>query len=399
MRSLSWLIAAYFLTVFSHTAKSDIPWPTDGWQRKSLESVGINPKAFKKFESFIFPKQRSTRAGWLRSDGLVLIKDGFLVYERYERGYDKDTLHAAWSVSKSYTNALIGLAVKDGLIDIEKPVRYYLRDYKDSSKKKELKVKHLLEMSSGIQWRETYESNPLVSSVIAMLFTRGFEDMSSFVAKKDVKERPGTYFEYSSGNTNFLLGLLKEVFERKEDQVSHLYNEYPYERLFKPLGIEEVVWEKDKAGTFVGSSWVFSTPRDMAKFGYLFLNEGVWEDQQLLPKGWVSYSATANDAFLKTPIEEPRVAKKRRAYGAHWWLNRDFTHDSMERAYPHAPNDLMIASGHDGQLIMISPSRDLVLVRTGDDHQDFDRNLFTKLLFESFSNDSETTLGGRHDQR
>jgi len=148
--------------------------------------------------------------------------------------------------------------------------------------------------------------------------------------------------------------------------------------------MKKVVWERDVAGTFVGSSYIFTTSQDMARFGYLFLNDGIWEGKRLLPQGWVAYSTTIAPAYYTTKLSKSDMADP--AYGALWWLNRDIPEKNMKRAFPDAPDDMFIAMGHWGQYIFIIPSLDMVIVYTGDNRDDaFNINTFLKLIIDSIS--------------
>ena len=161
------------------------------------------------------------------------------------------------------------------------------------------------------------------------------------------------------------------------------YNNYPWKKLFNVLGMKNVVWERDAAGTFVGSSYVFSTPRDMARFGYFFLNDGIWENRRILPAGWVSYSTAITPAYYTTK-DLSDDEKNDPTYGALWWLNRDVPEMNKKRVYPDVPEDCFMAMGHWGQFIFIIPSLDIVVVYTGDNRdKTFKVNTFLKLIVKS----------------
>jgi CubicO group peptidase (beta-lactamase class C family) len=350
-------------------------WPTQEWRAKTLAEVGMDPAAIQQMEAYTFQRSGSEaeRAG-IRTDGVVIIKDGYLVYERYAGGFNADQRHLIWSCSKGVTNALIGIALKEGLIQVSDPVyRYY--PPLDRSDTRTITFDHLLRMSSGLYTNESYEASPLKSTVNAMLFSAGHQDMGAYAAKQPVIAPPGSHWEYSSLTTTLIMAILKNTLDGKT------YAEYPWTRLFDPLGMRSAVWERDVSGTFVGSSYVYLTPRDMARFGFLFLNDGVWEDQRLLPQDWVRYSTTVAPAMQTTKLSpQDRLGG---SYGAEWWLNRAVPEWDIPRAFPDAPEDLFYANGHWGQTIFVIPSLDMVIAITADNRDDsFDTNHFLKLILD-----------------
>ncbi len=360
----------------SPTAKRSY-WPTKAWKTKKPDAAGMKSDKLKIMEKYAFtrPAPESERKG-IRTDGVVIIKNGYLVYEKYAGGFTKDTLHITWSDSKSYVNALFGIAVKEKKLNIKDPAWKYWPSLNRGDHAK-ITIDMLLRMSSGLYSNETYEASPLKSTVNAMLFTSGHRDMAAYAAKQDLEYTPETRWEYASPTPNLLMAMLKKTMSTKE------YDSYPWKKLFDVLGMKKVVWEKDAAGTFVGSSYVFSTPRDMARFGYLFLNDGNWENKRILPAGWVTYTTTVAPAYY-TSKDLSEDEKDDPAYGALWWLNRDVPEMNKKRVYPDVPEDCFMAMGHWGQFIYVIPSLDLVVVYTGDNRdKTFDQNRFLKLIIES----------------
>lgn len=357
-------------------------WPTKGWKVKDPAEAGMDSEKLKLMEDYAFTRSgpESERAG-IRTDGVVIIKNGYLVYEKYAGSFGPDDLHITWSDSKSFTNAIYGIAVMEGKVAVDDPAYEYYPSLKREGHEK-ITVHHLLQMSSGLYANETYEASPLESTVNAMLFTTGHRDMAEYAASQELEAAPGTHWEYSSPAVNLLMAMLKKTMTPQE------YDEYPWKKLFGPLGMQKTVWERDAAGTFVGSSYVFARPRDMAKFGFLFLNDGIWEGKRLLPEGWVHYSTTIASAFYTTELtEEDRNSM---TYGALWWLNRDIPEINFTRQCPDAPADMFAALGHWGQFIFVIPSLDMVVVYVGDnrDHT-FDRNHFLKLIIDSIVEDAK----------
>lgn len=272
---------------------------------------------------------------------LVAVQGGKVVLERYGGGTDRADTLISWSMAKSITHALVGIAVGDGLLETSATGLFPQWDGDDRST---ISLQHLLNMGSGLEWNEDYVDDT-VSDVIGMLF--GGEsaphtgDHAAYAASKRLESRPGTVFEYSSGTTN----LVARVLGRALGDVppSHAATEsFMRTRLFDVIGMSTAVPKFDRAGTFVGSSFVYATARDFARFGWLYLNDGTWDGVRVLPEGWVDHGRE----YFGTDPENGT------GYGAHWWLE------------PSLPGS-MAAFGYEGQFTFVVPDRDLVVVRLG----------------------------------
>lgn len=356
-------------------------WPVNGWQRRTLQQAGFQQDQFQKVIDYAFTRTGTAedRSG-IRTDGFVVIKDGYLVYEKYSEDYNPQRPHLIWSVSKSILHALIGIAVKENKLSIEDSASEYL-DYMKTRSHEPIKVKHLLQMSSGLDANEGYESGPLTSTVVAMLYTRGRNDMARFSGTLPVRAAPGSYVYYSSCDSNILSAVLKNAVG--EDT----YSDYPWTRLFNPLGMKNVVFERDSAGTFVASSYVYMTPRDLAKFGFLYLNDGVWQGRRILPEGWVDTARRVAPGYATTPV---RDAEDKDAMTAHWYANTGVASIKRPPAWPDAPADMFAGQGHWGQYVFVFPTQDMVVVRTGDDRDhSFDKNRFLKLIMQSLGDQNQ----------
>ncbi len=289
---------------------------------------------------------------------VVLYRDT-LVAERYASGISADTPLPGWSMAKSVTNALIGILVQVGKLSISQPapVAAWQKD-----ERQHITINDLLRMQSGLAWGENYFA---VSDVTRMIFLT--KNMSDAAVHQPLAHSPGTVWSYSSGTTNVLSQIIREAVGEE------CYPEFPYRALFGPLGMSSAVWETDLTGTLVSSSYLLATARDWAKFGQLYLNDGVWRGQRILPEGWVGYTIT------------PVTFAPQRQYGAHFWLNTGEADDPADRPFPDAPTDTYFAQGFDGQNIFIIPSYDLVVVRLGTTTQgNFDQNRFLSEVLASF---------------
>lgn len=266
---------------------------------------------------------------------MVLYK-GVPVSEAYRDGLDKNTRFLSWSMAKSFTNAQVGILVKMGRMSKADPAG--IEDWKPDERSK-ITINDLLQMQSGLKWNEDYGSR---SDVNLMLFDHG--DMSSFAVSKQLEYTPGTHWYYSSGTANILSQLVRQEFDR--DTSCYAFTQ---DQLFEKIGITDAVFEVDASGDFVGSSYLYATARDYARFGLLYLNDGVFNGERIFPEDWVDYT--------RTP-----ASGSNGKYGALFWLNKD-------GRYPSAPDDMFSCEGHDGQMIFIIPSKELVVVVLGFSHK------------------------------
>ena len=289
---------------------------------------------------------------------VVLYRDT-LVAERYAADITADTRMPGWSMAKSVTNALIGILVRQGKLAVNDPAPVLAWQHDE---RRQITIDNLLRMQSGLDWNENYFT---VSDVTQMLFLA--ENMSEIATQQPLNEVPGTEWYYSSGTTNILSQIIRETVGEED----HLM--FPYRELFGPLGMHSAVWETDLSGTQVGSSYLLATARDWAKFGLLYLKDGVWSGRRILPEGWVDYTTT--------PVAQAPLRK----YGAHFWLNIGEADNPANRRFPDAPTDLFFAEGFDGQNLFIIPSRDLVVVRLGaTTYGHFNQNQFLRDLLLTF---------------
>jgi CubicO group peptidase (beta-lactamase class C family) len=286
-----------------------------------------------------------------RTLALAVVQDGRLVFEKYDTEHGPDSTLVSWSMAKSITHALVGIAVGDGLIDTSAD---NLFPEWAADRRRDITLQHLLNMSSGLAWNEDYVDGE-VSDVIEMLFGADpgnhAGDHASYAASRPLVNDPGTHFYYSSGTTNLVTRVLARSLG-DEPPTNTRTLAFMNERLFGPVGMTTAVPKFDKAGTFVGSSYVYATARDFARFGWLYLNDGVWDGTRILPGGWVDHGR----AWVASDDESGA------GYGAHWWL-------------PPALPGAMAAFGYEGQFTFVVPERDLVVVRLGKSTAPLDRNV------------------------
>tara|TARA_B100000678_G_scaffold291599_1_gene309597 strand:+ start:30784 stop:32154 length:1371 start_codon:yes stop_codon:yes gene_type:complete len=278
--------------------------------------------------------------GDLRTRALVVIKDGEIVGERYADGFDKSMPLLGWSMSKSVTAALAGLVVGDGLMELDSPLG--APEWEGDADRSAITLRNLLQMSSGLEFVEEYTAG---NDSVAMLFLE--PDMAAYAASKPLIAEPDTLWSYSSGSTNIVSRALTNALGGSEATQAYLRK-----RLFGPAGMKNATFEEDNAGTPVGSSYIYATARDWARFGLLFLNQGKVGEEQILSPEWVNF------------IQTPAPASDQGIYGAGFWLNGKPT-DGDGLSMPELPGDAYFAMGHNGQVVGIFPSQNVVIVRLG----------------------------------
>ena len=284
---------------------------------------------------------------------LVVIHNGQVVREMYGPDTDASTTLISWSMAKSITQALVGMAVGDGLLSIHDD---HLFPEWDNDERANITLGNLLNMTSGLDWVEDYVDDKS-SDVIEMLFgdKKFVGDHAGYAASKNLEATPGSKYVYSSGTTNLVTKILARALGEKPGSTDAM-SKFMQERLFDPLGMRSAVPRFDASGNFVGSSYVFATARDFARFGSLYVNDGMWNGSRLLPEGWVDYS--------RTPIA--RDPDNDLDYGAHVWM------------FPKDPGSIA-ALGYEGQFTWASPRRNLVVVRLGKTNAEYGPRLRTEL--------------------
>lgn len=306
---------------------SDVPWPTEGWQHGDLKTT--DQASFDKLTEEIFDLKGPQGVTY----ALLVIKNGELVYERYDHGANAFYLQYSWSMAKSITQALVGILVKQGRIDIYEPLG--LPEWQGDARN-DITLDHLLQMRSGLQFQEDYVDGA-ASDVIPMLMFDGRHDTGAFAAAKPLVHEPGSYSDYSSGTTNIICRYLKEVVGGGASGMLRFMND----ELFEPIGIRTATPKFDTSGTFIGSSFLQAIPQDFARFGLLYLRGGSWNGREILPREWVDYARSPSG-----------ISEEGLVHSAHWWVRAD-----NPRQY--------YCSGYDGQRIICDPDRDLVVVRLG----------------------------------
>jgi CubicO group peptidase (beta-lactamase class C family) len=277
-----------------------------------------------------------------RTRAVLVVYNGQIIAERYAAGYSANSKQFGWSMTKSITNAMLGILVKQGKLDVNSPAP--VSGWKEDDRKK-ITIKNLMQLNSGLRWSE---STMLPSDLTNMLFNK--KSLGVFAEQPPLAYKPGSQFYYSSGSVNILSEIIRNTIPDSS------YYRFPYEQLFYKIGMLNTILEPDAGGTFVGSSYAHATSRDWARFGLLYLNDGIWNGERILPEGWVQFTATASPVPTRSHHGE---------YGALWWVNAAVGSNPLNRVYPNVPADCFSCQGFAGQYVWVIPSKKLVVVRLG----------------------------------
>ncbi len=304
------------------------PWPVESWSESTPEAQGISSSELEKSDGYIRENYKSVSS-------LLVIRHGYLVYEKYYNGTEENTSEQVYSVTKSVMSALTGIALQQKLIEsVDQSVAELVPDYFteiDDTRKKNITVKEVLTMTGGLQSIDN-DYNGYFSS----------PDWLSQTLKMPLSDDPGTKFVYNTGLTQFLSNIITSQSGMNTENFAQKY-------LFSEIGIQIGGWQQDQKGFYGGGYGISMTPGDMARFGYLYLNNGQWNGKQILPESWIEESS-------KKQIQ----ADNDTDYGYLFWLQT--VHDSIKNVDYFTYR----ADGAGGQKIIIIPKLDMVAVITAD---------------------------------
>ncbi len=325
-----------------------VAWPTNAWARGSLPD-DLDRAAFDASIESLFAAKG--RGGFADTRAVLVVAGGRIVYERYAEGFGPDSRFQSWSMAKSVTNALAGILVGQGRLELDAraPVPEWTAP---DDPRREVTLRHLLQMRSGLDNGDGFGegADATLGFVARLLFGEGSRSPGSFAASVPILHPIGHHWAYSTGTSTLVAKLCGAVIGGGSLGTRNFLRQ----ELFVPIGMQSAQPEFASSGEFVGGAFVHATARDWARFGYLFLRGGVWDGRQILPEGWVDFSRTPN------PAENNRV------HGAHFWVNADPGERSGQwKPLPGAPASVFLAEGASFQVVAIAPSKDLVAVRLG----------------------------------
>jgi CubicO group peptidase (beta-lactamase class C family) len=303
----------------------------------------------------------------VHTDALLVMRDGKVLSESYGRGYDAETKHLSWSMAKTVAGILVAQEIDRGTMSLTRPIRTYLPEVQSPAR-----VVDALQMSSGIAFNEEYSGVPVTSDATRMLYMDGPKTgFVPFLAKlpQRADAKPGDHFYYSSGDTNLLMAALRSVAPSQQ-----AYDAVPFERFFEPLGISDATFEQDSKGIFVGSSYIYLKARDFGKIGSLLVERGKLGGETIIPDWYFDLmSRVAPGASTKALAGTSQT----RAYSSQLTTNLPIPARGLPSEYADLPTDALLMIGHQGQLVVASPSQKLVIVRLAmDKGSAFDRKQF-----------------------
>jgi len=299
-------------------------WPTGGWKSSTPEEQGMDSELLAEMLELINDRSYST-------DSLTIIRNGYVVADATFYPFTSDTKHIIHSCTKSIVSALVGIAIDNGYIEsVHQPVLSFFPEKTAANSdavKETLTLEHLLMMASGLDCRDSYLYNWRGLNEM-----RASTDWVQYMLDLPMAADPGTQFEYCNGGSYLLAAIIQET-----TGLSAL--DYAKANLFGPLGITDVDWPASPEGVNYGWGEMFMKPHDMAKIGYLYLNDGGWEEKQIIPSTWVQAS-TSPQINAGTLSDD---------YGYQWWVDS---------------GGYYMALGYDGQFIFVVPEKNMVVVFT-----------------------------------
>ena len=308
------------------------------------------------------------------TDGLIILHDGKMLFEKYWNGNTKDSKHIAFSVSKSYLSALFGIAIEEGLIkSIDDNVSIYLDDFEGTGYE-DVKIKNLLQMSSGIEFNEDYADPNSDINRFARATAKG-SSFRDFAKTLKNGKKQGTYNHYVSLDTQVLGMILESVTDMP-------LREYLYKRIWSKIGTEsDAYYIADKTGTDMALGGLNATLRDFSKFGQLYLNEGSWDGEQIVPESWVVKSHTPDAPHLMPNAGD--LSSSEWGYGYQWWI-------------PGDPLTDYTAHGIFNQFIYVDPVSNVVIAKTSSNHRFRSEKEYSKAahiaMFRSITKHIENTF-------
>jgi CubicO group peptidase (beta-lactamase class C family) len=327
MLSLCALVASAYLRPAQAQDTDNSVWPTKEWLTSTPEEQGMDSAALAKLVAY----------GESHSfDSLLVVRHGRIVTEAYYAPYSGGIPHEIFSSTKAITGTLLGMVYKDGLLDrLDHPVLDFFADRHVANvddRKQAITVQNLLDMTSGLDWDQGFEGG--TQQTMQDMYRAS--NLTQFILDRPMAHPPGEVFNYSNGNPDLVSAIITRLTGKPEE-------DYARERLFAPLGIADLHWDRDPQGLTIGDGMLFLLPRDMAKFGYLYLHHGEWEGRQLLPAGWAD---VLNHRIVNTHASyDPS-----QSYSNFFWILPE--------------RHVYMANGKDGQNIAVFPDLDIVVVTT-----------------------------------
>jgi len=340
---------------------AEMPWP-DGDRTDSASLPGnIDPAALQAASDWAFDRESPEQV----TLSLIVVYRGEIVHERYAPGFDRDTRTRTWSTAKSIAATLIGMLVDQGAMDLDAPLDIdWLPDIAaadPADPRKKITLRHVLNMSSGLYPVDSFGMEYVNGSGLA--YWAGASSARQARRRGLIRE-PGTFWDYENYDTLLAVYAMKRALGDEG-----AYHGFPRRALLDRIGMRNTLVSTDRFGDFILSSQVYTNARDLARFGLLYLQNGVWNGQRLISEEWIR--------FVRAPA--PATAQIGNFYGGQWWLVPDDRDD--------VPGDAYATAGNRGQYVIVVPSHDVVIVRRGLDYgeQGFDRWDLTREVLAAIS--------------
>ncbi|MBT8397183.1 MAG: beta-lactamase family protein [Gemmatimonadetes bacterium] len=336
-----------------------IPWPNGDLTKDAPPPSGVDPAALGAASDWAFDRASPEHV----TLSLLIVHRGEIVLERYAPGVDMFTKTRTWSTAKSIAVTLIGMLADQGRMELDKPLGFdWLprASSPDSDPRSKITLRHVLNMSSGLYPVDNSGLEYATGSGLA--YWAGASSVRGALRRAVIRE-PGTHWDYENYETLLAVYAMKEALGDPQ-----AYLEFPRKALLDRIGMRNTLLSVDRFGDFILSSQVYTSARDLARFGLLYLQGGLWDGERLLSEEWID--------FVRTPA--PSTAGRGNQYGGQWWLVPDNRND--------VPKDAFSTAGNRGQYVVVVPSHDLVIVRRGLDYgrQGFNRWDLTREVLKAF---------------
>lgn len=321
------LTACRATSTANESIENEIYWPTDGWKTADPDQYGMDGARLDQMFEEIDQQD-------INLHSLLIVKNGYIVAEQYYDEFTQDTPHIQYSVTKSFTSALVGIALDEGaILSLNQTIADFFPEYAiDDATKADITLENILTMRTGLGWIEGNEGYAGLSTANNPL---------DYMLALPMIDEPGNDFRYCSGCSYLLSAIVQKTTGTNTA-------DYAEEKLFAPLGIDNVTWETLGDGTPNGGWGLYLTPRQMAKFGYLYLNNGEWDGQQIIPEAWISDS-TAPGREVDRYVD----------YGYQWWIYKDL--------------NIYAAQGLYGQKIYVIPEENMIVIMTAELYDEYNQ--------------------------
>lgn len=318
--------------------------------------------------------------GWVKTtvknintDVVLVFKDQQKIYEYYGRGYTLAQKHLSWSMVKTLTGLTMAMISEEYGVSLETPVSKYIPQFRGSAR-----IIDLMQMSSGIEFSEEYFGLPVNADVVRMLYLDGEKlGAAGYVLTLPLytEYKPSEYFYYSSGDTNLLSQVMRKIIN---DDAK--YHNYLWEKILGPLGITDATAEIDVMGTFIGSSYLYMRPMDYVRLAQFVADGGKLNGKRLIPETYMKLLGEVAPGVNKQAL---LGTSPTRAYSVLASVNQPILGRGLGSEYADLPEDTILMIGHQGQLLAVSPSQNLIILRLATDKKNtFDRNTFFKKIHE-----------------